>query len=364
MKKSLRILLVSRCLPFGGGRQVFVDSLVKELARHHSVYVITPDDYKSEYATVFRYENNYDYLKDVFSRIKPDVVNSHTFYLSEIVMGICKEKKIPFAITVHGDQFIIGDPQSQKLMRSTVEYSDRVIAVCGVGLVSLLKNTRIESDQVLVIENGIDIARFKSSILRHITSVVKLRLLHPRSMRILVPARIVWYKGTEFAIDSIISNTSLQRHRFLFAYPEGSLDEGDLFYARVAHKVMDSGLTGCIKFLSADYKLMPKLYSDTDVVLLPSSSEQYPLVLLESIASLKPFAATETGGVPDINRNFRQDNLFEYGNMDQLASSLDSLKRGNGLISLVRMILMRRKLDIRICANKYVKLYLELIVDV
>jgi glycosyltransferase involved in cell wall biosynthesis len=49
---------------------------------------------------------------------------------------------------------------------------------------------------------------------------------------------------------------------------------------------------------------LPKIYSQTDVVVLPSESEGLPLVLMEAMAYGVPFVATDVGGI----RTLTQDN--------------------------------------------------------
>ncbi len=47
---------------------------------------------------------------------------------------------------------------------------------------------------------------------------------------------------------------------------------------------------------------MPLYYSSSDLVLLPSLSENFPVVALEAMSSGKPVIASRVGGIPELVR--------------------------------------------------------------
>jgi glycosyltransferase involved in cell wall biosynthesis len=61
------------------------------------------------------------------------------------------------------------------------------------------------------------------------------------------------------------------------------------------------------------------------LLVLPSYSEAYPIVLLEALACGTPFVATNVGGVPDIARESEGGVLVEPGNASALGSAIETL---------------------------------------
>ena len=84
----MRILFISRYLPFTGGRETFVCNLINHLKGTHQVGLVTPDGLVGEGFSLFKYDENN--LKNIIEEFKPDIINSHTHYLSESAASVAK----------------------------------------------------------------------------------------------------------------------------------------------------------------------------------------------------------------------------------------------------------------------------------
>ena len=73
------------------------------------------------------------------------------------------------------------------------------------------------------------------------------------------------------------------------------------------------------------------LLARSRVLVLPSYTEGFPVVLLEALQSGTPIVATEVGGIPDIVRHGWNGYLVEPGAPDVLADSLEKLLTDDGL---------------------------------
>lgn len=140
----MKILIISRYPPFPGGRENFVLELVQQLSKNNEVLVLTPDKdlHKTGNLTIKKYPRTQKKLEDVIRQFNPDIINSHTFYLSLGVLDVSKKLNIPFGLTLHGDQFSIGGVQRQEIVREVAEASDFVINVSKNGKESVLKNIK------------------------------------------------------------------------------------------------------------------------------------------------------------------------------------------------------------------------------
>jgi glycosyltransferase involved in cell wall biosynthesis len=70
-------------------------------------------------------------------------------------------------------------------------------------------------------------------------------------------------------------------------------------------------------------------YVDSDVVVLPSRYETFPMTVLEAYACGKPVIASEVGRLKDLVINGETGLLFEPGNVKWLTRSIFNLTNGN-----------------------------------
>jgi glycosyltransferase involved in cell wall biosynthesis len=76
---------------------------------------------------------------------------------------------------------------------------------------------------------------------------------------------------------------------------------------------------------------MPIYYSSSDIVLLPSLSENFPVVALEAMSSGKPIIASRVGGIPELVSNNENGILVSPGNVEQLVGALLRLLENQSL---------------------------------
>lgn len=67
---------------------------------------------------------------------------------------------------------------------------------------------------------------------------------------------------------------------------------------------------------------MPSYYAAADVIVVPSSYESFPMVILETMASGKPIVATNVGGISEIVINNETGFLIQKDNIDQLIDKI------------------------------------------
>ena len=69
----------------------------------------------------------------------------------------------------------------------------------------------------------------------------------------------------------------------------------------------------------------PDFFAGIDVFSMPSRTDSYGIVFLEAWANGLPVVAAAAGGVPDVVKHGEAGFLVPFGDLDQLASSLDRL---------------------------------------
>src|SRR4051794_10397351 len=94
------------------------------------------------------------------------------------------------------------------------------------------------------------------------------------------------------------------------------------------------GVRDRVEFLgSLDSRELPHLYSDADLLVLPSFSEASPLVAAEAMACGTPVLATRIAGLPALVDDFETGFLVTPGDVGELAVALRFLTRDAALLS-------------------------------
>ncbi len=92
------------------------------------------------------------------------------------------------------------------------------------------------------------------------------------------------------------------------------------------------GLTNRIDFHeSVDQETLLGLYSDCDVLALPSRNEGWGLALMEAMACGKPVVATRVGGIPELVENGTEGILVDAGDIKGIADSIARLLKDPAL---------------------------------
>lgn len=317
----MKILLVSRFFPYIGGRESIVLILAEELSKRHEVAVLTPDigRVSSKYQ-IFRYLDNS--IEKVLTEFCPDIISSHTFYLTPKIIKENK-KRVPIVLTLHGDLLNFGTKGDKQVFLEMVHSLKKIVAVCKHGYEQLLVKAKIEPVKLSLIQYGIDTDVFRPRNIQKAELRQGLRL--PANKFLFVtPARMTYYKGIEFLLETIsrLSNLRNEMH-FLIATPPSRFREDEIEYTRkILGIAKDKGLDEMFSVGFYDFVSMPFLYNASDALILPSMTEQLPVSILEAEASGLPVIASNVGGVSEIVIPKRTGFLVDYGETKELAAAI------------------------------------------
>jgi glycosyltransferase involved in cell wall biosynthesis len=80
----------------------------------------------------------------------------------------------------------------------------------------------------------------------------------------------------------------------------GSVERDPGFVQLLRHRVRDAGMDGRVRFTGPRAEAdLARSYAGADVLVLPSRSETYGMVIAEALARGLPVVAAEVGGVPE-----------------------------------------------------------------
>jgi len=344
--------------PFGGPVTV-VRSLSKELAKKHEVVVYTTtaldlrhdfepkeevvDGYKVHYfpralkllcySYLFGQLNiSWDMMKAVKHGMRKfDIVHVHSWqqFPDIIVNHYAGKYDVPYVIQTHGSIPRIGKKFRKLLYDFTFGYRvlDKVSKVIALSRVEAeqYKAMGVPKEKIVIIPNGLDLSKYaelppKGSFRR--------RFNIPEDKKIILYlGRIHKIKGIDFLIKAYAHLKNEMKCRNAVLVIAGP-DDG--YLSEIKYLAQASGVSNSILFVGPLYgenKLVA--YVDSEVYVLPSRYETFPMTILEAYACGKPVVASRVGGLKDLVKDGETGLLFEPGNVEQLARSIFNLLNGN-----------------------------------
>lgn len=161
--------------------------------------------------------------------------------------------------------------------------------------------------KILVVPNEIDLSRFTPK--KQINRIPQILFVHRMSER----------KGAHYLVPIAEKVLKKAKAQFVIA------GDGPYLPALQA-QIKKKKLGRWVKTLgSVPNKEVMKLYSQSDIFLMPSDEEGFPRVLLESMATGTPFVASDVGGVRDIVSKSAQEFVVEKGDVNAFAGKLAQL---------------------------------------
>lgn len=290
------------------------------------------------------------YFRDI-KRIHFDVINFHSIGGMGIAPFMCFNRESKVVTTLHseelaevraaksvkiagsviakpslGEQVINYSLSPIRLLGTYMELavSDRIVAVSEKTKEDFLRQNQVSKDKISVIYNGVDIEKFSPKIpgdsIRETYSLGDSQL-------ILTVGGDILLKGTIFALYALSEIVKvLPKVKLIVIGVNGKNKE------RLVLIIKNLGIQNNVVLIDRipNYK-MPNYYSSSDIVVLPSLSENFPVVALEAMSSGKPVVASKVGGIPELVNNNENGILVSPGNVEQIVQALLRLLENQSL---------------------------------
>ena len=243
-----------------------------------------------------------------------DVIDAHYYYPDGVAAALlaCHFNK-PFTVTARGSDInlIAHHAIPRRLMRWA---STRAAASIGVSaaLTKEMQQIGMPAASLITMPNGVDLDLFCA----HPPAAACSELGWPQGPKLLSVGNLVENKGHHIAIEAL---AQLPEFR-LFIAGEGPLRRAlELLASQI--NVADR-----VQFLGRlnQYQLA-KCYSAADVLVLASSREGWPNVLLESMSCGTPVVATDVGGVAEIVTSSKVGRLMPARTVSDLVDAVVDL---------------------------------------
>lgn len=353
----MKILLLSRFFPYIGGREVLVMLLANELSKDNQVVLATPD--VGRVAKDFEIiKNDRESLENCFKSFKPDIIHSHTFYLTPDIIKLAKKYKVPVILTIHGDILGFGSETDKKMFSLMVPKLDHLVTVCEQGKNQMLNNG-LSKNKVSNIYPGIESNMFRATDIDK--GIFRNSFQLPLNKFIFItPARMAKYKGLEILLEAVSKLDVQTRNRAIFwiTTPATRYRDDELIYTKeILQKINDLGIKENMFISFTDFSSMSFAYKAADGFILPSTTEQFPVTILEAMNSKLPIIATNVGGVTEVV-NQKTGYLIPPKNPEVLRSAIKFvINNDNNKKTTFAQNLVVKKFNITKMKDEYIGLY-------
>ncbi|MFL2664815.1 MAG: glycosyltransferase [Dehalococcoidia bacterium] len=228
-------------------------------------------------------------LRNIINNYKPDIL--HTYLIHANILGRIFGK-ICDVETIISSERTIGQANwyERFLTKITNPLVDIVEVNSKKGKDTVHKNLKVPKEKLRVIYSGINVKKYQ---IRKSKKQIKKTLQISNSQKVILCAgRLRAVKGINFGIESFYEiQKSINNAIFLII--------GDGEDKKKLEKISNQlHLNDKIKFLGVRNDL-PELFSISNIVIMPSLTEGFPRIAIESMAAGKPIVATRVGGTPE-----------------------------------------------------------------
>lgn len=256
---------------------------------------------------------------------RPDIVDAHYLYPDGVAAAyIAQRLRVPLLLTARGTDVnvLARTPGPGRKIRWAADRAAFVIAVSEPlrqGLLSL----GVEPEKVIVLRNGVDLGMFH----REEQSLARARFDLPAGPVALCVGNLVPEKGFSLAVQGLVHLPSF-RLLIVGAGPQRQ---------ELESLARDLGVFERIRFLGnmpqAELRLA---YSSADVLLLTSTREGWPNVVLEAMACGTPVVAVDVGAVRNMLDDPRVGRVVAVRDAAVLAAEVADLLSAAPTIDVVR----------------------------
>lgn len=271
--------------------------------KNTGVNVVINKNFKHQNRGVTNFLKSIFFLKRFVKKNNIQIIHSHNHYAANIAQYCPKSDSVKTIQTLHG--YI---PEGGKLKHFNAHH---YIAVNDYLKDYLIKNNIAASDEITVIYNGID---FKMS--------------HPEKnntgIKIIAASRLEKGKGLEIFIEAIGKIPVEYRNiaEFIIA-GSGSLKDN--------LTNLNADIKAGINFLD-EVSDLRKILDSTDIFVMPSVSEGFPITLLEAAASGNFVIASDFEGIRSLLFDDSNGMIFSMNDPDELAGKIKFAIDNPGLI--------------------------------
>ncbi len=275
------------------------NKLVTQLYRCNIEVCFMNIKYDIKYIRTAKIINWFDYE---IKKFHPNVINVHLDTLYSWIWALWRKQKIIF--TVHSEAYRISNKLSLHLFKKLDNKG--LIRVIGVSEFASESFKKVfGAKEVITIYNPVNIEHYAAE-----------RLEEHKDVRFVNVARFYPVKNHKLLIDAFDKLRESKENIMLYLVGDGQE------YDNINKYVAQKNLTHFVKFYGY-IEDVADILRQSDVFVISSLSEAFPVSVIEALAAGLPIVATRVGGLPELV----QENgiLVESGDADALCQAMKTL---------------------------------------
>ncbi|MEE2702456.1 MAG: glycosyltransferase [Myxococcota bacterium] len=271
------------------------------------------------------------------------------------VRGLPRRNR-PALLVSKRDSLIAISPAHRLLETFAYRGADAVTANAAAVALGIERELRLPAGRVHYIPNGIDLAAWD----RQMLGIPRIEMA-PDAFHVAQIGRLVPLKNPHSLLRALTRIPSELRAR-VRVWLIGRHEPAALTELR--REISDRGLSAIVRIESPQREIAA-IMGRLGALVLPSSHEGFPNVVLEAMAARKPVIATPVGDVPNLIEEGKTGLMVPVGNDEALAGALLTLLRASEAERLAMGAAARRvveaKFQLSSIADRYLSLYRSLI---
>ncbi|MFH1364895.1 MAG: glycosyltransferase family 4 protein [Candidatus Aenigmatarchaeota archaeon] len=236
-----------------------------------------------------------------------DVIHCHDWMTFLAGMKIRDEKKKPLIVTVHSTEYdrtgsLCPNPWISDIEWQGMSSADRVITVSSYMKKQLIERYSIPEDKIDVVYNSIDSEKYsRDKVSFGLDEKIVLFL-----------GRITLQKGPDYLLKAAKKVLDYNKKvRFIF------VGKGDML-PQLIEESINLGISDHVTFTGYQENI-EKYYRMADLFVMPSVSEPFGIVVLESMASGIPVITSKMSGVIEVAKHVMS---VDFWDVDKMASNI------------------------------------------
>ncbi len=263
----------------------------------------------------------------------PDALHANYWLSAEAAHRLKHEWDVPLMTTFHtlervkAAQFEAESPERAAIEQQIFACSDAVLASCDVEAAQFREFYDADPSRIVVVPLGVEHAFFSPG---ERTAARDALSWAGETVGLLYVGRLQALKGVDLALETAIKLRDRGRDISLAIVGGPSGPEGERTLSGLRQRVTDAGMMGRVQFVAPqNHQLLSSWMRAADVTLVPSRSESFGLVALESAACGTPVVASAVGGLLTLIKDGQNGALVESRDPEAWASAVERVIRAN-----------------------------------
>jgi glycosyltransferase involved in cell wall biosynthesis len=269
---------------------------------------------------VYRYSQVVDKIKNLETF---EIIHCHDWLTIPAGLEAKKRTNLPLVLHIHATEMDrtggYCHPEIYNLEKYGMEQADKIVAVSEFTRQSIINNYSIDPNKVEVVHNGID---SEQHVINNSDNKIfeRLQVLKQTGYQIvLFTGRLTFQKGVEYLLEAAKKSIQFNPKSLFIIAGSGDMEIALIEQAsklRISDRVIFTG------FLRG--KELNSLYQIADLLVMPSVSEPFGLVALESALYNTPVIISKQSGVSEVMQHSLQVDFWDIDEMtDKIVAVLE-----------------------------------------